>query len=200
MPYGFKASKEGFDIDPKKNGSRRGNLPREEDFRKYMIWPLTIAYLRGARIQLIRYKKAASILEKNAVEGILVCLHEVSCLFEDLAIVSIYMKSLDETHKDRDLFITVRDHIRHDVRENLDKETEKRKVRRLEELCVKENLQIDVTFDLDCIKVGEIEITLDQIEKYLKWVDSVFDRILEEGKQRGYIKIDDNTKSKKKNP
>ncbi len=199
MPYVFKVSKEGFDVYSKKNGLRRGDSSRKEDFRKSMVWPLAIAYLHGARIQLVRYKKAASILEKNAVEGILQCLHDVSCLFEDLAIISIYMKSLGAMHEDGDLFITVRDHIRHDVRENLDKEDEKRRARRLEELCVKENLQIDISFDPDYVKVGETKVTIKQIEAYLIWADSVFEKLFEHGKELGYIKID-NTKSKKKNP
>lgn len=189
MSYSFKTSNKGFDIDPKKNrseGCSQNESPPREDS---IIWPLAIAYLQGAKIQLIRYQEAVAILQKNAIEGVILCLHETSCLFEDLAVIAIYLNSLGKTHEYSDQFIMIRDHIRHDVRENLDKKDEKRKIRRLKSLKMKEHLQMDINFDPKYIKVGEIKVTVDQIEEYLRWADSIFKKLFEQGEKSGHIKI-----------
>ena len=116
------------------------------------------------------------------------CLHEASTLFEDLCTVGKYIEKCGEKHKLHKLWFDVRNHIRHDIREEFDNKTSLRKSSRAKRLKLNPKLQTDIRFDPKFIKIGGVTITIDQINDYLDWADKIISDVLSEAKKKGYIK------------
>ncbi len=170
-----------------KDVSRMGSENNRQEALPHLLSVLAWPYLLGAKRQVQRYKTAIQILQKKSIYGIQVCLHEFSCLFEDLATVARYTEMAGEKHRFHKLWLDVRNHIRHDIREEFDK-TEKRKSYRAKTLGINPNLQVSIGFDEGFIKIGETKITLSDINDYLTWAEDKIARILNEAKNKGYIK------------
>jgi len=185
MWYGIKISKKGIDVT--KNAKTPSIMKTMPYKVSHILQLLALPYLQGAHTQLKRYKEATLILKDSPFSGSLLCLHEVSTLFEDLNTVAIYVKSCgynNETHK---LWKNIRDHIRHDYREEFDKENKHRKVERALFLKLDPNLQADIEFDNTFIRFGDTVIKVTEIERYLEWADGVITETLAKAKQEGYI-------------
>lgn len=188
MNYGIKISKEGFDV----LNEKRNNKPMVSNdpilkTKPHLLYVISLAYLLGAREQIERYKVAASQLKSSPITKVYECLHEVSTLFEDLATVSLYAKQCGHDHKEHDLWINIRNHIRHDIRENFDKEAEKRKVDRATELKIPQTLQTNIGFSPSAIKIGGITVDITRIEQYLEWAEKNINETLVEAKEKGYF-------------
>ena len=85
----------------------------------------------------------------------------------------------------------VRDHIRHDFREEFDK-VEKRKSDRASRLKIDGGLQVAMRFETAFIEVGRTQVTVKEISAYLKWANTVINKAWAIAKERGYIKPDAN--------
>jgi hypothetical protein len=182
LDYGIKVSKRGYsviDLDQERKGnSAKGSPP-------HMAYALAMPYLYGARIQI---KRAASVLKQRPSGSVMECIHEISTLFEDLCTVSKYAERCGNTHHHHKLWIDVRNHIRHDIREELDNEDDKRKNQRAARLKLNPKLQTSIGFSPELIKVGETEIEISQISSYLEWAEKIIAKVIKTAKVAGQIK------------
>lgn len=186
ISYGIKVSYPGFDVvdlskDRNQSLNRNGKLSH---LLSALAWP----YLLGAKTQVQRYQEAALQLPAKQVAAAMRCLHEASALFEDLNTVAKYIKRCGYFHKQDRLWLDIRNHIRHDVREEFDKEDHKSKKTRSQRLNINPKLQVYMGFSNDAIKIGETVVQIIDVEKYLKWAEGVFNTILSQAKEEGFIK------------
>ncbi len=184
MKHVIRISKRGFnvlDIDgkPKEGTSDKAILPH---MLQILAWP----YILGAKKQVRRYSLAIA-LNKNAVEVTNECLHEISTLFEDLCTIGKYAEKCGQKHKMHQLFLDVRNHIRHDFREEFDVDTKSYKNARRERLKLDPRLQTDISFEVNSIKVGGIRIEIDEINTYLAWVEQIMTTIMNKAKEKSYV-------------
>lgn len=194
MNYGMKISKPGFDVLNLDN-EKSLNKPREHTISN-LLSSLALPYLLGAKAQVQRYKTAAITLEKKSTLSTLTCLHEASTLFEDLNTIAKYVEMCGYKNDLNSLWLDVRNHIRHDVREEYDNESNARKNKRAEKLGLHPNLQTSIGFDLYGIKVGETLIEIDQVNEYIAWAENIFAIILNKAEKDGYLKRDSANVSK----
>lgn len=185
LDYGIKVSKRGYSVTDL-NQERIGDHTKESP--THMAYALSLPYLYGARTQINRYQLATSALKKNPSGAVIECIHEISTLFEDLCTVSKYAEKCGNTHDLHKLWIDVRNHIRHDIREELDNEGNKRKNGRSVRLKLNEKLQTSIGFSPELIKIGETEIEINQISSYLDWADKKISEVLNKAKETGQIK------------
>lgn len=189
MNYGIKVSQQGEDIKNAEtdNANKLKTDPKSRTL-PHILYSLALPYLFGAKTQVDRYKAEAATLKEHPVTSVQVCLHEVSCLFEDLSTVGKYAEMCGHTHELHNLWLDVRNHIRHDVREELDIETDARKNARANRLGLNPKLQTSIGFDVDAINIGSKNIKLSTIEEYLGWADGIIGDVLAEAQTKGWIK------------
>lgn len=188
MKFGMKISKPGFDVlnldkERSPNKSKESTLPN-------LLSSLALPYLLGAKTQVQRYQSAALTLEKMKTLSILMCLHEASTLFEDLNTIAKYVEMCGHKNDLNNLWLDIRNHIRHDVREEYDEESDLRKNKRAKRLGLHPNLQTSIGFDQNGIKVGEILIEISQINEYIAWAENIIANILSRAEKDGYLKRD----------
>lgn len=190
MDYGVKISQQDVDVMSKiKKEAEAVSL----ESKAHILLSLAIPYLNGAYEQVTRYETAAAQLTpQNAVNVVNTCLHEVSSLFEDVCTVSKYLSDLcgykNEKHQ---LWVDVRNHIRHDVRENFDttnKRDAERREKRLKRLGVSDKLQSSIGFDKDRLSIGTTVITMGEIKEYLSWASQIIADIFKKAEAEGKIK------------
>jgi hypothetical protein len=186
MDHGIKVSKQGYNVMDA--NSVRDNTPRNKTTLPHLLSALALPYLLGAKTQVKRYQLAASSLKERPVIGVYDCLHEASTLFEDLNTVGKYVEKCESKHENHQLWLDVRNHIRHDIREEYDNETNKRKNQRAERLKLDPKLQTNMGFTTEAIKVGGTIIEMSQIIAYIQWAESLITDILNDAKARGHIK------------
>jgi hypothetical protein len=186
MSYGMKISKPGFDV-LNLDKERSPNKPKEHTLPN-LLSSLALPYLLGAKAQVERYMAAAISLEKKTTLGTLACLHEASTLFEDLNTIAKYVEMCGYKNDLNSLWLDIRNHIRHDVREEYDDESDTRKNKRAERLGLHPNLQTSIGFDLNGIKVGEILIEIDQINEYITWAENIITNILIKAEKDGFMR------------
>jgi len=185
MDHGVKISHKGFSVtDLNKERSAKAisktNLP-------HLLSGLALPYLLGAKTQVERYVFVASQLKTQPSIATMGCMHEASTLFEDLNTVVIYMRKCGKDHKNHQLWVDIRNHIRHAVREEFDKEDDLVKNERAQRLSLDPKLQISIGFDTDAIKVGGTLIELWEVNKYLVWAEGVIADILAKASEDGFI-------------
>lgn len=174
MNYGLKISKKGenvIDISSEHDEAVGGNI-------SHVYSALAIPYLNGAVDQVKRYKNASAKLPSNPIEGVNKCLHEVSCLLEDLATISHYLERKGVSHPLHELWTQSRNHIRHDVRENFDVDSDRRKRLRLEYFEIDPTLQTCIGFDPNGFNIGNKTIDLSLISEYLAWASKIIADIM----------------------
>lgn len=189
MAYVFKVSKKGHDVTNGK-GSKRA-VPEDTSGKPIpsLLYVIAQPYLLGASTQLNRYKEATKLLkDETSGMGVTVCLHEMSSLFEHLATVAKYMQICGHKNDFSELCILVRNHIRHDVRENFEKESEKRKVERSKALGIGSTLEAEIEFRQDAIRVGNVIIEVSAIEAYLVWSGKIIIEAMDDARKRGYLR------------
>lgn len=189
MNHGVKVSHQGEDISNAENAeSGKAKVDSKKRKLPHLLYALALPYVFGAKTQIDRYKTEAATLKEHPVTSVQVCLHEVSCLFEDLSTVGKYAEMCGHTHELHKLWLDVRNHIRHDVREELDNETDARKNARAKRLGLNPKLQTSIGFDVDAINVGSTNIKLDTVEEYLGWAGGVIGGVLADAQAKGWIK------------
>lgn len=190
MPYMFQVSKKGFDVlqDKGKDITSKSNHNLKDPDETHLYPVLSLAYFFGARIQLMRYKNVSLKLDTQNVGAVLSCLHETSCLLEDLETVSIYLERCGKKHKLNSLIKTMRHHVRHDVREQFNDNLDGRKVRKLNELGISPHLQTEIVFDKKYIKIGNKTLYIEEVNQYLDWAWQCIVEILDSALEKGYIK------------
>ena len=186
MDHGIKVSKQGFNV--LNTDSERTDKSRNNSSLPYLLYALALPYLLGAKKQIKRYQVATLTLTEKPVSGVYECLHEASTLFEDLCTVGKYAEKCGNKNELHQLWFDVRNHIRHDVREEYDNETDSRKNKRAERLKLDPKLQTNIGFTTDSIKIGGTIVNIDQINTYLDWAENIIANILDDAKKRGYIK------------
>ncbi|HEY1644797.1 MAG TPA: hypothetical protein VGF75_00240 [Candidatus Saccharimonadales bacterium] len=154
----------------------------------HLIAGLAKPYLIGARLQIRRYVEAQSLCKESSTLGVYLCMHEVSNLFEDLDMLAKYLERMVYEHPDHQLWFDCRRHIRHDLREQLDR-VEERKTDRAKRLKIHKNLQMDIGFEADGLKVGQTPVKMYRVEAYLDWADGVINDIFNEAIGKGLIKV-----------
>jgi len=185
MNHGVKISHKGFsvtDLDKERSvkAINKKVLP-------HLLSSLALPYLLGAKTQVERYIFAALQLKTQPSIATMGCLHEASTLFEDLNTVIIYMRKCGKDHKLHQLWTDIRNHIRHAVREEFDREDDSVKNERAQRLSLDPKLQIGIGFDTDAIKVGGTLVELSEINKYLAWAEGVIADILVKASEDGFI-------------
>lgn len=184
MDSGIKVAKPGYDITGKQG--KRDEASSNQD-KAHMLYVLATPYVMGAHVQVERYKQTASTLESQGLIAAQACLHEVSCLFEDLATISQYTKLCGDSHERDDLWNTVRGHIRHDIRERFDSESSYRKAEAAKKLGIPDHLQTNIGFSETAIKVGAREIALSDIEAYIAWAAQVITDTVNAAREKGLV-------------
>lgn len=174
MNYGIRISKKDFNV---LNLDQKVQTTSQKREIAHLLSLPALTYLLGARTQVKRYQSVASTLKSNTVLGVMGCLHEVSNLFEDLNSVKKYLEKCGIHHPDNHVWANIRNHIRHAIREDFDKKTDRGETT-AEELGLDERLQINIGFDLDAVKIGETVIELNRITKYLDWAENEINSIL----------------------
>jgi len=186
MNYSIKVSHKGFDVvDLNKKRSKKS--PSKKALPN-LLSSLALPYLLGAKKQVKRYRRAASSLQSQPKVGTMECMHEASNLFEDLNTMVVYMRKCGEDHKYHQLWQDIRNHIRHAVRDEFDKENDEVKNDRARRLRLDPKLQINIGFDRDAIKIGETVVEIDEITAYLIWAEDIITKILVKAKKNGFLK------------
>ncbi|MFA5197158.1 MAG: hypothetical protein WC437_01890 [Patescibacteria group bacterium] len=183
--WGIKISKKGQDISDE---IVKIIKPQGESQTAHIQYILVLPYIVGAKKQVDRYQKVASTLGRTQLNGVLVCIHEVSCLFEDLSTIAIYSELYGKSNDLNDLWRDIRNHIRHDFREEFDDVNDNRKIERAKNLKLTPKLQADIGFTPDSIKIGTVTVEIQQIINYIKWAEDVMAKVLNEAKKKSYIK------------
>ncbi len=190
MDYGIKVARRGFDVTNDK--TPRGQISLNNASLPYLLYALALPYLLGAKKQLKRYQIAASTLgiKGKTIPSIYTCLHETSMLFEDLATLSKYAERCNYTHRLHSLWVDIRNHIRHDIREEFDNESDTRKNARAQRLKLNPRLQTNIGFTDTDIKVGGVVVDIQEIKDYLIWAENIITNVLNEAKEEGFIRIE----------
>lgn len=190
MNYGIKVYKK--DIESLKNQNKDSRIVYNKE-NAHILITLALPYLRGARLQIDRYQKACLSLKNDSINATNNCLHEMSCLFEDLNTIAHYVKLCGKTHKLNKVFGEVRNHIRHDIRDNFDLDCEWRD-KRFKYLGIDEKYQTQIEFSHEKIKIGSTIIEINVINKYLDWVTNIVNLAINEAWKKGKIKMDSGKK------
>lgn len=125
-------------------------------------------FITGARVQLERYLEAQRLVSAHKVNGAWIdrCLYELSSLLEHLSTVSIYLKLCGVELPIQQTIIDIRNHLRHDVREEFD-EDKKTKQERAKRLGINPKLQMELVYIDSGVKVGTTELKANQISLFL---------------------------------
>ncbi len=190
MDYGVKISQQDVDVISKIKKQSDTVSPGN---KAHILLTLAIPYLNGAYEQIKRYEAAAAqFTPQNAVNVVNACLHEASSLFEDICTVSKYVTDLcgykNEKHQ---LWVDIRNHIRHDIRENFDTTNQRdaeRREKRLKRLGVSDKLQTSIGFDKDRLTIGSTVVTMNEIQEYLSWASQIIADIIQRAETDGKIK------------
>lgn len=186
MHYVIRVSNRGFNVMDLKQ--QRSQKPSPNKTLPHLLSALALPYLLGAKTQVKRYEVTAATLSSRSTLATMECFHEASTLFEDLNTVVVYIRKCGKDHKSHQLWVDIRNHIRHAVREEYDRENDKVKNDRAKRLGLDPKLQISIGFDKDAIKVGETVVEITDVKSYLAWAESVIAEILSQAQKDGYFK------------
>lgn len=158
----------------------------DERFLSYMISGIAIPYLEGAAITLKRYLEAAAQLTKDANKTF-TCLHEASSLLEHLDTVDRYIIMCDEKHALHKKILDMRNHIRHDLRDNLNHESNDGRTQRAKKLGIREGLLVDISFTESSIKIGNTELSAAEILEFIQYAEALFIKHIKDAQSKGRI-------------
>lgn len=181
MSYVIRISLPGYDVTdlskPRDKQNQEGESPR---VTPSMLTGLALPYLEGAREQLKRYHDNANKLESAPTVYTNKCLYEVSSLFENLGSIVKYVNYCNGSHGLDSILMDVRNHIRHDLRENVNDENHDQRKQRAENLGIPEKLITNIQFDPAHITVGSVRVTTEDISGFIDWAENFFRLALEE--------------------
>jgi hypothetical protein len=185
MNIGVKISSEGYDIQGKES-KKNVDSPPSSNVTSHMISGIAVAFLYGADVSLKRYVEAASKAESDA-NYVYECLHEVSSLMEHLDSVDRYMIMCGVTDHLHSTILDIRNHIRHDLRDNLSHESNKGRTQRAKKLGINQKLLVHIGFSADAIKVGTTILKVSDIAAFIKTAEQTFMPIIQDGIEAGRI-------------
>lgn len=183
MSHGVKISQAGYDL---KKGKGSGKPDRSDENLKFMVSGIAVPYLLGANVSLRRFSEASK--KRKNVAYVYECLHEASSLLEDLDTVDRYAIMCGQNHELHDKILNMRNHIRHDLRDNLNHESHEGRIKRAKKLGIDENLLVAISFDVDLITIGGTELTTAEVSKFLDSSKEVFGKLIDKGLATGRIK------------
>jgi hypothetical protein len=186
MNYGAKIAKTGHSVTNPDSPAKIGG--KSEDTLKEMVSSISLAFILGAKEQLTRYKDAYSKVKANPQVGVMYCLHEALTLLEDLDTLSWYAQVCGETNDLNKVIRDMRNHARHDLRENINHESNDGRKKRAKKLGLHQNLMVHIGFDENTIKMGTTTLTLSQAEEYVEWAESILTTVIADGVKTGRIK------------
>lgn len=134
-------------------------------------------FIAGARLQIKRLLEAQHLLKHDPINGVYECYHESSNLFEDLATAVQYLRLCGINSPQDQTFLDLRDHIRHDIREEFDLD-KKRKNERAKRLGLNPKLQAEISFDIGTVKVGSTVVKLSDIASYLNNAETIINALM----------------------
>lgn len=185
MNYGAKVAKTGHSVtDP--NAPVKTGI-QSDDTLKEMVSGISLAFILGAKEQLARYQVAYSKVKTNPQIGVMYCLHEALTLLEDLDTLSWYTQVCGETNDLNKVIRDMRNHARHDLRENINHESNDGRQKRAKKLGVHENLMVHIGFDENTIKMGTTALTLSQASDYIEWAENILTTAMANGVKAGKI-------------
>jgi len=154
--------------------NKPSNLTHQPHLGAVMAKP----FIAGARIQLERYLEAQRFYITYKANGIDKCMYELSSLFEHLATVARYLElcGVDKLANAQTIF-DIRNHIRHDIREEFDKDG-KAKTDRAARLGINPGLQGQVVFSDGGVTVGETELKADAISNFLDMAETTINALM----------------------
>lgn len=143
----------------------------------------------GARESISRYKGSFRQLKQTKqMNYFYKCMYETSNLLEHLNSVRWYTEAisgspdeLGQTIKD------MRNHLRHDLRENLPDPENKIRVSRAKHLRIDENFLVHIGIDANGIKMGDTELNFEDVENLLSRAGELFQRIIKTAEKEGRI-------------
>lgn len=186
MNYGTKIAKTGHSVTdpdaPVKTGCQ------SDDILKEMVSGISLAFVLGAKEQLVRYREAYSKVKANPQAGVMYCLHEALTLLEDLDTLSWYTQVCGETNNLNKVIRDMRNHARHDLRENINHESNDGRKKRAKQLGIHQNLMVHIGFDENAIKMGATTLTLSQAKEYVEWAENILTTVMANGVKAGRIK------------
>lgn len=182
MSHGVKVSQPGHNLD---NNKSSGEPDRSNETLQYMLSSIAVPYLRGAAVSLQRLSDASK-KEKN-ITYVYECLHEASSLLEDLDTVDRYVIMCGQKHELHEKILNMRNHVRHDLRDNLTHESNEGRIKRAKKLGINENLLVSISFDIDAITVGKTVLTTAEILEFLHFSEKIFGDLIDEATAKGRI-------------
>jgi hypothetical protein len=185
MNYGAKVSKGRYEVG-EPDAPPKGN-EQPDDNLKFMVSSFGIAFVFGAKLQIERYKTAYAAVKYNAQIGTLSCLHEALTLLEDLDTLSWYTQKCGSTHPLNKTIRNMRNHARHDIRENINDESNEGRKKRAKQLGIHQNLMVHIGFDADAIKMGTTILTLEAVAQYIDWAATILNAVIANGVRAGRI-------------
>lgn len=185
MNIGVKVSKPGYSVTAPDKEPAPGK--HTETATKSMVAGLSLAFIEGAKSQIERYKEAYKRCHTNAAAGSILCLHETATLLEDLDTLQRYVEKCGETHELNKIIRDMRNHVRHDLRENIDDIKNKGRRDRTRKLGVHPNLLVSIGFSEDAIKMGETILTLDEAAEYIQWASDILTGIMKDEIKAGRV-------------
>lgn len=183
MSHVIKVSAKGYDIEGKETSPEQ---KQKASVTAHMLSGIAVAFLQGAETSLHRYIDAATTMETN-INYIFVCLHELSSLMEHLDSVDRYMIMCGTTDPLHERVRDIRNHIRHDLRDNLSQENNDGRKKRAKKLGINESLLVDIRFARDQIKIGTTVIGTDEISGFIQRADNLFKATIKDGIEKGFI-------------
>lgn len=183
MSHGMKVSANGYDI----NGKQISHEVKEEaSITPHMLSAVAMAFLQGAEVSLYRYIDAAIVMKAD-INHIFTCLYELSSLMEHLDSVDRYMIMCGTTDPLHKRILNIRNHIRHDLRDNLSQESNEGRKRRAKALGINESLLVDISFTEDKIRVGTTFIETNEISDFIRRANDLFKVTIRDGIKKGFI-------------
>ncbi len=159
-------------------------------FKRHTSAMLAISFVNGAMRQIEQYKTCASRLEDDPLNASMDCLHEVSCLLEDLETIAKYMETAIGEHDDREKWRDLRDHLRHDLREVMFGDEDQRTVSRAKRLRIPNGLMFSISFKEESFTIGSKTVPLVDVTEYLDWAKSKLEDVIQEAQSMGRISSD----------
>jgi hypothetical protein len=182
MSHGVKISQAGHDLD---TGKENRKPDKSDETLKYMVSSIAVPYLLGTGVSLQRFSEASK-KEKN-ISYVYECLHEASSLLEDLDTVDRYVIMCGQKHELHEKILNMRNHVRHDLRDNLTHESNEGRIKRAKKLGIIEHLLVSISFDVDSITIGQTELTTTEILEFLNFSEKVFGDLIGEARTKGWI-------------
>jgi hypothetical protein len=136
------------------------------------LFALAKPYVAGAKVQLERYLEAQRIMKTNKTilgGGMDRCMFELSALLEHLDSIEAQLRNRDINLPDGETIRQFRNHLRHDVRGEVDHS----KGGRGQSIGLNDKLLVDITFSDSGITMGSTELTAQQIDAYINTAETI---------------------------